>query len=94
MEANPEEIVTKLRQVDVLTSQGSEPGGCDAPNRPERGNGKAHDLLIRVIVAFMVINDLSADQPSTCWPVFRQQHLNLLNSLVYNNASYAYGAFF
>ena len=34
----PEEIVVKLRQVDVLVSQRSEYGGCDPPDWRERGD--------------------------------------------------------
>ena len=34
----PEEIVAKLRQVDVLVSQGPEYDGCDPPDRRERGD--------------------------------------------------------
>jgi hypothetical protein len=34
----PEEIVAKLRQVDVLVSQGSEHGGRNPPDRRQRGD--------------------------------------------------------
>ena len=40
----PEEIVAKLRQVDVLVSQGAEHGRCDPPDRRERG-GLRDELL-------------------------------------------------
>jgi putative transposase len=33
-----EEIVAKLRQVDVLDVAGTEHGGCDPPDRRERGD--------------------------------------------------------
>ena len=39
-----EEIVAKLRQVDVLVSQGSEHGGRDPPDRRQR-SGLRDELL-------------------------------------------------
>jgi hypothetical protein len=53
----PEEIVAKLRQVDVLVSRGPEQGGRNPPDRRERGD------LLSVAAGLRWAEDLAGEAP-------------------------------